>query len=327
MKFSPVFVALIANICNAAPTPTVDEAADVALVAKRASISDVATGYASQNGGTTGGAGGTTTTVSTYAQFTAAVAGTAKKVVIVDGAITETADQIKIGSNTSVIGKNSGAKLTGVGLLVKSASNVIIRNIAIAKVLADNGDAIGVQISNNVWIDHVDVSSDRDHDKDYYDGLLDFTHAADFVTVSNSYIHDHWKASLIGHSDNNGDQDTGFLHVTQNNNYWQNINSRAPSIRFGTGHVYNSYFEDVADGVNTRDGAQVLVESNTWVNSSKPLYSTDDGYAVSNDNDFGGASNTALAGTLTSVPYSYTKLGSTTVKAAVVGTAGNTLSF
>jgi pectate lyase len=44
------------------------------------------------------------------------VAGTAKKVVIFDGAITQTADQIKVGSNTSIIGKNSGAKLTGVGL-------------------------------------------------------------------------------------------------------------------------------------------------------------------------------------------------------------------
>jgi pectate lyase len=29
------------------------------------------------------------------------------------------------------------------------------------------------EYSNNVWIDHVDVSSDRDHDKDYYDGLID----------------------------------------------------------------------------------------------------------------------------------------------------------
>lgn len=104
-------------------------------------------GYSSQNGGTTGGAGGTTTTVSTYAQFTAAVAGTAKKVVVVNGAITKAADQVKVGSNTSIIGKNSGAKFTGFGLLVKSATNVIIRNIAISKVLAENGDALGVQVS------------------------------------------------------------------------------------------------------------------------------------------------------------------------------------
>ena len=75
--------------------------------------------------------------------------------------------------------------------LVKEKKNVIIRNIAISKVLAENGDAIGVrkfqtsyqiqpgldwpptEYSTNVWIDHVDVSSDKDHDKDYYDGLID----------------------------------------------------------------------------------------------------------------------------------------------------------
>jgi len=64
-------------------------------------------------------------------------------------------------------------------------SNVIIRNIATSKVLAENGDAIGVrkmlpdfletfgrwldpEKSTNVWTDHVDVSSDQDRD-----GLLD----------------------------------------------------------------------------------------------------------------------------------------------------------
>jgi pectate lyase len=57
------------------------------------------------------------------------------------------------------------------------------------------------------------------------------------------------------------------------------------------------------------------------------LYSTDAGYAVASDNDFNGEVNEALAGTLTSVPYSYTLLGSAKVKAAVVGTAGATLSF
>lgn len=204
-----------------------------------------------------------------------------------------------------------------------------------------------VEYSTNVWVDHCDVSSDRDHDKDYYDGLIDvsplsvhtkqeacdidhddqITHASDYVTVSNTYIHDHWKASLIGHSDNNGDEDTGHLHVTQNNNYWYNINSRTPSIRFGTGHIYNSYFLDVSDGINTRDGAQVLVESNTFVGSKKPLYSTDDGYAVANDNDFGDGENDAEKGTLTTVPYKYTLLGSGKVKSAVVGTAGQTLTF
>lgn len=81
------------------------------------------------------------------------------------------------------------------------------------------------------------------------------------------------------------------------------------------------------DGINTRDGAQVLVESNVFVGGDKPLYSTDDGYAVEHDNDFGDGSNEALPGNLNSVPYSYSLLGSGNVKNAVVGVAGNTLSF
>lgn len=160
-----------------------------------------------------------------------------------------------------------------------------------------------------------------------YANMKKITHAADYVTVSNTFIHDHWKASLIGHSDSNSAEDTGHLRVTQSNNFWYNINSRGPSFRFGTGHIYNSYYENVSDGINTRKGAQLLVESNTFVGSKKPLYSTNSGYAVANGNDFGSGENAAEAGTLKSVPYDYTLLGSAKVKAAVVGTAGQTLTF
>lgn len=120
---------------------------------------------------------------------------------------------------------------------------------------------------------------------------------------------------------------TDRIQVTQANNYWYNINSRTPSFRFGTGHVFNSYFLSVNDGINVRDGAQVLVQDNVFVDSPQPLYSTDTGYAVASRNDFGEGENDALVGTISSVPYSYSLLGSANVKAAVVGTAGATLSF
>ncbi len=81
--------------------------------------------------------------------------------------------------------------LTGVGFYIKDQSNVIMRNLKISKVLADNGDAIGIQNSKNVWVDHCDLSSDLSHDKDYYDGLCDVTHASEWVTISNTYFHDH----------------------------------------------------------------------------------------------------------------------------------------
>ncbi|KAL4884280.1 pectin lyase fold/virulence factor [Aspergillus karnatakaensis] len=302
----------------AAPTPTVQ---------KRAAIDDVAFGYASLNGGTTGGAGGATTTVSSYAEFTAAAKGDEPKIIIVDGPITQEADQVKVGSNTSIIGKDATAVLDGFGLVLKKVENVIIRNLGVKNVKADNGDAIGAEYSTNIWIDHVDVSSNRDHDKDYYDGLLDFKRASDFITVSNTFIHDHWKASLVGHSNSNEDEDSGKLHITYANNFWLNLNSRGPSFRFGTGHLYNNYYENVSDGINTRKGAQLLVESNVWVDGKKALYSTDNGYAVERNNDFGDAKVDAPEGSLTSVDYEYEALGPENVQAAVVGTAGQTLVF
>ncbi|TGO08226.1 hypothetical protein BTUL_0220g00170 [Botrytis tulipae] len=333
-------LAVLAQFVSAAPTPTEGDAiAERANIAKRASITDVATtGFATQNGGTKGGAGGATTTVSTLAQFTAAVTNDeVARVIVVSGTISGSV-KVRVGSNKTIVGQkganstNEYLALIGIGLFINKSTNVIVRNIISQKVLAANGDAIGIQAAKNVWIDHVDVSSDLTHGKDYYDGLIDITHASDWVTISNSYIHDHFKASLIGHSDKNAAEDTGHLTVTQHNNYWSNVGSRTPSFRFGTGHVFNSYFLNTNTGIDTRDGAQILVQSNVFKNVSEPiaaLYSDDTGYANAFDNDLGGYANTAPVGTLTttSLPYSYSLLGSGNVVAAVVGSAGATLAF
>jgi pectate lyase len=118
------------------------------------------------------------------------------------------------------------------------------------------------------------------------------------------------------------------LTVTYANNYLYNLNSRGPSFRFGTGHFFNNYYEKVSDGINTRQGAQLLVQNNVFVSSKKALYSTDSGYAVESGNDFGDAKNTAGKGTFTKAPYEVAELlDAKNVKAAVVGTAGVTLSF
>lgn len=52
--------------------------------------------------------------------------------------------------------------------------NVIIRNVKISKVLASAGDAIGIQAASQVWVDHLDLSSDRDHDKVSFLRLYEF---------------------------------------------------------------------------------------------------------------------------------------------------------
>lgn len=79
-------------------------------------------------------------------------------------------------------------------------------------------------------------------------------------------------------------------------------------------------------------GAEVLVESTAFVDTDVAItaeYSDEPGYASVNDVDLGGGSNDASASTLTAAElgYEYSLLGSANVKAAVVGSAGNTLTL
>ncbi|KAI9047022.1 hypothetical protein LZ554_009096 [Drepanopeziza brunnea f. sp. 'monogermtubi'] len=285
-------------------------------------------GYATQNGGTTGGGSASTTTVTSLEELTACATQAVPAVCLIKGAITGNT-VIKVTADTTVAGA-AGSTVTGVGFRVIKVQNVILRNLKISKVLASAGDAIGIQKASNVWVDHCDVSSDKDHGKDYYDGLCDVTHASDYVTISNTYLHDHYKASLVGHSDSNGAEDTGHLIVTYANNFFENINSRGPSVRFGTAHIYNHYSKTSSTGVNTRIGAQLLIESSVFEDIPKAIVSADSktvGYATVNDVDLGTGTNTVGASTLTSVPYKYTLLGSEKVPSAVTTTAGQTLNF
>ncbi|RDG39949.1 pectate lyase family protein [Streptomyces corynorhini] len=279
-------------------------------------------GYAA---GTTGGGSASPVTVSTLSAFTSAVAGTGAKVVRVSGVIS-LSGQVDIGSNTTVLGVGSSSGLTGGGLRVKDSTNVIVRNLNLSKAVAP-ADSITVQKSTRVWVDHNAFSSDRDHGKDYYDGLLDITHASDYVTVSWNTFKDHYKGSLVGHSDSNTSEDTGHLRVTYHHNLFSNVNSRIPSLRFGTGHFYDNYVTGADTAVHSRMNAQMLVENNVFRDTKVAVTtsrdSSTDGYAVLRGNDLGGAATEiSRTGTFTSPPYSYTAESASSVVASVTAGAG-----
>ncbi|KAG6817350.1 hypothetical protein H0H87_009949 [Tephrocybe sp. NHM501043] len=159
-------------------------------------------GYASLNGGTTGGSGGTTTTVSAAAAFQTAIKTDTAKTVYLKGPIS-LSSQAAVGkhptmglvpavvaekcqgNNTSIIGVGTSGVINGGGLKVNGKSNVIIRNLVINKVVGN--DAITVQHSNNVWIDHNEFYSDTTHGFDYYDGQVDVTHAFTVRNVVSTY--------------------------------------------------------------------------------------------------------------------------------------------
>lgn len=275
--------------------------------------------------GTTGGGGATAVTVTTLAAFKTAVTGDTAKVVKVSGLIS-LSGQVDIGSNTTVLGVGSASGFTGGGLRLKKVTNVVVRNLNISKPVAP-ADGITVQASTKVWIDHNAFSSDRDHDKDYYDGLLDITHASDYVTVSWNTFKDHFKGSLVGHSDSNASEDTGHLRVTYHHNWFNNVNSRIPSLRFGTGHVYDNYVVGADTAVHSRMGAQMLVENNVFRSTAVAVTtnrdSDVDGYANLTGNDLGGAATEiSQVGTFTKPPYSYTAEPASTVVASVTSGAG-----
>ncbi|KAG8967323.1 hypothetical protein FRC03_010168 [Tulasnella sp. 419] len=282
-------------------------------------------GYATLNGGTTGGAGGTVTTVSSLSALRAAVSGTAAKIVRINTIIQGDADEVDIGSNTSILG-GCGGGLTGGGFRVKNGKNVIFRNLKLYKSEAPI-DLIAVEGSTNIWVDHNEFFSDKTTDKDFYDGALDIKHGSDYVTVSYNYFHDHWKTSLVGHSDNNESEDKGKFHVTYHHNWYYNVGSRLPSLRFGTGHIFNNYAEKVAEsGVNSRLGAQVLVENNVFVDVNSPLLTLEyGGFAVERGNDWGSGTPELNPGTLNTVPYAYSLDGTSSVKSIVQAQAGSKL--
>ncbi|KAF5631604.1 putative pectate lyase 1 [Fusarium sp. NRRL 25303] len=286
MKRSALISLIPAFLATACPVPQASETAGSIVSSGSCGAAEVdeLVGYGAK---TTGGSGDPVT-VTSCSELTSALSNGG--VIHIDGQLTG-CDIMNVKSDTTILGVGSGSGLIDSGFRIKKADNVIIRNLAM-KNPPKEMDLIDIETSTNIWIDHNEFSAEGiTGDKDFYDGLLDAKRGSDFLTFSWNKFSDHWKASLIGHSDSNGDQDTGKLHVTYHHNYWSNVNSRAPSIRFGTAHIYSSCYEDLpTSGVNSRMGAQVLVETTAFVNVKRPIVtnldSKEDGFAIEKDNLF-----------------------------------------
>ena len=204
-------------------------------------------GWATQGGGTTGGGSAAATTVTSSSALSSAVSGTTARVVRVSGTIS-CSGMITVGSNKTILG-NSGATIAGCGLNVSNASNVIIRNISFRDW---DDDAINVQYSTRVWVDHNSFTNG-------YDGAVDVKRASDYVTISWNRVYGHDKSMLLGHSDDNAGEDRGHLRVTYHHNWFDGSGTRHPRVRFGNPvHVYNNYYNGNEYGVASTMGAGVL---------------------------------------------------------------------
>nr|WP_026207954.1 RICIN domain-containing protein [Catelliglobosispora koreensis] len=272
-------------------------------------------GWATQGGGTTGGGSASPTTVTSASALSSAVSGTTARVVRISGTIS-CSGMISVGSNKTILG-NSGATIAGCGLNVSNASNVIIRNISFRDW---DDDAINVQYSTRVWVDHNSFTNG-------YDGAVDVKRASDYVTISWNRIYGHDKSMLLGHSDDNASEDQGKLRVTYHHNWFDGSGTRHPRVRFGNPvHVYNNYYRDNEYGVASTMGAGVLVEGNYFEGVEEPTLvgyaSSADGAVVQRNNYFTGSGTPESGGSVAGIPYAYTLESATAVKGSVTAGAG-----
>ncbi|WP_237107218.1 RICIN domain-containing protein [Nonomuraea sp. MG754425] len=273
-------------------------------------------GWATQGGGTTGGGNAAPTTVSSASALTSALSASGAAVIRVSGTIS-CSGMLRVASNKSVLG-NSGAVISGCGFNISEASNVIVRNLTFR---GWNDDAINVQYSTRVFIDHNTFS-------DGYDGAVDVKRASDYVTISWNRVFDHDKTMLLGHDDGNGGEDRGHLRVTYHHNWFDGTNQRHPRVRFGNPvHVYNNYYGNVGSyGVASTQEAGVLVEGNYFENTDDPFHRGEGdspaGSLVARNNHFVNSGSGQSGGSVGSIPYAYSLDTASGVKSIVTAGAG-----
>lgn len=289
-------------------------------------------GYANVNGTTTGGAGGQTVTVTSYSQLKSATESSATMIIKVSGIISGSGF-INVKSNKTIVGTR-GSGLEGIGLLIYGTSNIIVQNL-ITKNVVSYSNIVIKEGAHHIWIDHCDLSSDRSHGWDYYDGLLDVGQGADFVSLSYNKLHDNHVPMLIGFDDGSTG-DIGHLRTTIYGNYFYNVSERQPSVRFGTVHVFNNYMSNGSGyGIGATMGAIVRTDNNYFENQNVPIYAdfnSKPGFvsgAATNIYKSTGVNKISTAVSTWLPPYQYNSvlIPAASVPAAVTAAAGAILNI
>jgi len=324
-----------------------------------AAVTGSATGYATQNGGTTGGAGGQTVRATTGTAIHTALCTRASSstpiIIEVEGTINH-ANTAKVSgdscntaagvielkqiSNVTIVGVGSGAVFDQLGIHIRQSSNIIIQNVTVKNVkksgspTSNGGDAIGMESDvRNVWVDHTTLEASGG-ESEGYDGLFDMKDNTQYVTLSYSTLRNSGRGGLVGSSET--ELSNGY--ITYHHNLYENIDSRAPLLRGGIAHMYNNYYVKLNEsGINSRAGARAKVDNNYFKDSKDVLgtfYTDAAGYWQVSGNTFdnvtwsarGTENNPAgpnpTSNTTVSIPYAFTLDAASCVPSIVGQTAG-----
>ncbi len=241
----------------------------VSIHASAQTIFTVATadGYAE---GTTGGGTTTPIIVTSRSEFKSAAESGSTAFIVVSGTID--IGSVNVNSNKTILGENTESTLKG-NLALSGVSNVIIQNLNITNP-SGVGSGDGIEATSGCTKIFVHKCTFID----CADGSFDIKRGSTDITVSwcrfrYPTLLGHNFPNLIGHSDDNGNQDRGKLHVTMHHNWYDDgCQQRMPRVRFGQVHCYNNFYgfsptdpeTDYAIGVGVE--CSILVENSYFDN-------------------------------------------------------------
>lgn len=220
----------------------------------------------------TGGAGAPVVHVTTDADsgpgsLRAAVSAQAPAWIMFDKDMTiKITKPLSVCSNKTIDGIGRKVEITGhgvEGLDLIGVSNVIIANLTLhdfgdtAKTKNNNTpDAIHLDHSHGVWINHCDLSMAGDK-------LIAVSNGSSAVTVSWNHLHNQEQVFQIGNQAT-GPADT-VQTVTIEHNFFDHTGYRNPVVSYGKAHVYNNYFLDWRlYGVRAERTGQMYLQNNIF---------------------------------------------------------------
>ena len=186
--------------------------------------------------------------------------------------------------NITIEGIGEDAAVYGFGFLVRNSKSVEFRNFASLRCM-DDGISLDTD-NSNIWIHHIDcfygVHGSGDHAKG--DGAIDVKSDSKYVTVSYCHYWDTGKSNMFGMK-----SESGPNYISYDHNWFDHSDSRHPRVRTMSVHVWNNFFDNNGKyGVGATTGASVFVENNYFLNTKKPILSSNQGTDAQGSGTFSG---------------------------------------
>ena len=187
--------------------------------------------------------------------------------------------------NMTFEGVGDDATVYGFGFLLRNATSVEFRNLAIMRCL---DDAMSLDTNNShVWIHNMDLFYGKKGgaaDQAKGDGTVDIKGDSKYVTVAYNRFWDNGKASMCGMK-----TESGPNYITYHHNWFDHSDSRMARIRTMSVHMYNNYYQhnDVY-GIGATSGSSVFMESNYFDAVKRPIMSSLQGTDAKGDGTFSG---------------------------------------